>query len=78
MPNTKLKRISMTSDLDRVLHVVVQAAQRRVGYLMSWGFGSEHPEVQASRTMFEMQQHVVNVHLHAQRSKQGQETAQEA
>lgn len=66
------------TDLDRVLHVVVQAAQRRVGHLMSWGFSAQHAEVQASRTMFEMQQHVFNVHLEAQRTRSAQDAQQES
>ena len=67
-----------TTELDHVLHIVVQAAQRRVGHLLSWGFSPEHPEVRDARIMFEMQQHVFNVHLHAQRTKHGQNPNQES
>ncbi|HEY8744257.1 MAG TPA: hypothetical protein VIU62_14225 [Chloroflexota bacterium] len=58
-----------TTDLDHVLHIVVQAAHRRVDHLLSWGFSPEHPEVRDARIMFEMQQHVFKVHLQAQRTK---------
>lgn len=78
MPNANIKSNIPVTDLDQVLHIVVQAAHRRIGHLMSWGFGPEHPEVQASRTMFEMQQHVFNVHIQAQRSKRGQEAARDS
>jgi hypothetical protein len=67
-----------TTELDLVLHIVVQAAQRRVGHLLSWGFGPEHPEVRDARIMFEMQQHVFNVHLQAQRTKHGQNSSKES
>lgn len=66
------------TDLDQVLHIVVQAAQRRVGHLLSWGFSPEHPEVRDARIMFEMQQHVFNVHLQAQRTKQDRDSSQES
>ena len=66
------------TELDHVLHIVVQAAQRRVGHLLSWGFSPEHPEVRDARVMFEMQQHVFSVHLHAQRTEQGQDAEKES
>lgn len=67
-----------TTDLDHVLHIVVQAAHRRVGHLLSWGFSPEHPEVRDARIMFEMQQHVFNVHLQAQRTKHGKNSHRES
>jgi hypothetical protein len=66
------------TDLDHVLHIVVQAAQRRVGHLLSWGFSPEHPEVRDARIMFEMQQHVFHVHLRAQRTKHDRDAHQES
>ncbi|MCL4545894.1 MAG: hypothetical protein M1118_15110 [Chloroflexi bacterium] len=54
------------SDLDRVLQVVVESAERRIAHLQSWGFGPEHPEVRSARVMFEMQQYVLAVHRRAQ------------
>jgi len=66
-----IQQLRGTTDLDHVLHIVVQAAHRRVGHLLSWGFSPEHPEVRDARIMFEMQQHVFKVHLQAQRTKRG-------
>ena len=74
--NTQL--IRGTTDLDHVLHIVVQSAQRRVNHLLSWGFSPDHPEVRDARIMFEMQQHVFNVHLKAQRTKRGHNAQQES
>lgn len=67
-----------TTHLDRVLHIVVQAAQGRVNHLLSWGFSPDHPEVRDARIMFEMQQHVFNVHLKAQRTKHERDGRQES
>jgi hypothetical protein len=69
MRDATTQLIRGTTDLDRVLQVVVQTAQHRVNYLLSWGFSPDHPEVRDARIMFEMQQHVFHVHLKAQRTK---------